>query len=84
MENRQYQELVYKAQYMRETQERKFEQEMQVSTSPTPAHKSAQYPLPDRLLLYQIDHILDKNNIYNLPSIICPLYSGDIWDYAAI
>ena len=31
LENRQYQDLVFKAQYMREQQEKKFEQEMQVS-----------------------------------------------------
>ena len=32
VENRQYQDLVFKAQYMREQQEKKFEQEMQVNT----------------------------------------------------
>ena len=32
VENRQYQDLVFKAQYMRDQQEKKFEQEMQVST----------------------------------------------------
>ncbi len=31
VENRQYQDLVFKAQYMREQQEKKFEQEMQVT-----------------------------------------------------
>ena len=30
VENRQYQDLVFKAQYMRDQQEKKFEQEMQV------------------------------------------------------
>ena len=30
IENRQYQDLVFKAQYMRDQQEKKFEQEMQV------------------------------------------------------
>ena len=34
MENKQYQDLVFKAQYLREQQERKFEQEMQVDRSP--------------------------------------------------
>ncbi len=31
IENRQYQDLVFKAQYMRDQQEKKFEQEMQVT-----------------------------------------------------
>ena len=41
VENRQYQDLVFKAQYMRDQQEKKFEQEMQVSNwrkEATPSH----------------------------------------------
>ncbi len=48
VENRQYQDLVFKAQYMRDQQEKKFEQEMQVSVHGV-AEKTRLYHATKRL-----------------------------------